>query len=177
LLLPTHIPRRLKNGWKNLACGSYPKPNIEDKTSERGIRLHCWTISNFLGGFAYWKRKWSLLRFTQLSKGHWIHVPKIKSHIDRNTRRFELCSRALKSPYKTIQVHVQFLEHNVQVSVLSKTLSILFSNYCFNWRLGGILRAIYEKNCKNFIQLWLRPLTCMQTCMKHEGQLSIGLSI
>jgi hypothetical protein len=28
-----------------------------------------------------------LLRFTQLSPGHGIHVLKIKSHIDRNTRR------------------------------------------------------------------------------------------
>jgi hypothetical protein len=83
--LPTHKHRRLKNGWKNWVFGSYLKSNIEDKTTERGIRLHCWTISHLSGTFAYWKGNWSqmgdLLRFTQLSRGHWNHVPKIKSHI------------------------------------------------------------------------------------------------
>jgi hypothetical protein len=59
----------------------------------------------------------------------------------QNSTRFELCSRGLKSPYIIIQVHVQFLEHN-SISVLSKTLSILFSNYCFNWgSSGGMLRT------------------------------------
>jgi hypothetical protein len=57
----------------------------------------------------------------------------------------KICSRALKSPYKIIQVHVQFLEHNIQVSVLPNTLSILISNYCFNWRPRGILRLIFKK--------------------------------
>jgi hypothetical protein len=40
-----------------------------------------------------------------------------KSKNFQNSIQYELCSSALKSPYKIIQVHVQFLEHNIQVSV------------------------------------------------------------
>jgi hypothetical protein len=46
---------------------------------------------------------------------------------------------------------VQFLEHNIQVSVLPNTLSILLSNYCFNWRSGGILRLKFKKNGKIYV--------------------------
>jgi hypothetical protein len=73
-----------------------------------------------------------------------MHSKLQKSLNFQNSTQFELCSRALKSPYKIIQVHVQFLEHNIQVSILPNTL-ILLSNYCFNWRPRRYTRTIYLK--------------------------------
>jgi hypothetical protein len=69
----------------------------------------------------------------------------------KKVKIFKIQPRALKSPYKIIQVQVQFLEHNIQVSVLPNTLSIILSNYCFNWRPGGILTLIFKKIGKIYL--------------------------
>jgi hypothetical protein len=35
----------------------------------------------------------------------------------------------------------------------------------------------FQKNLLKFVELWFKPLTCMQTCMKPEGKPSTELNI
>jgi hypothetical protein len=61
---------------------------------------------------------------------------------------------------------MQFLEHNIQVSVLSNTLS----NFCFNWKPEGILRLIFQKKIVKIYFVMAQTGELYEICMKPVGK-------